>query len=329
MVTLKQIAQQAGVSIRSVSVVLNGKAVESRISSEMTQRIQRIARELDYRPNAMARAIRLKKSFQIGVLVRELANPYTGAVIEAMESCLLAHGYKLLLGLTDHSPEVARAYLSEFSQGVVDGILNLDPVLGDEVFVECKVTRPYIHYMRPSPGYTLRLDYRRGMELGLSHLWKLGHRHIGFISGPPSEADTDERLQSYMAFFEERQLPPAAIEHGAWTFESGYAAAQPLVERGCTAIFAANDLMAVGAAKAILARKLTIPGDLSVVGFDDSILARMMAPSLTSVHVPTEKLATQSVEALIALIAGKRLRQPASVKPTLALRESTGPSQAA
>lgn len=324
MVTLKQIAEQAGVSIRSVSVVLNGKAVESRISPEVAQRIERIARDLDYRPNAMARAIRLKKSFQIGVLVRELANPYTGAVIEAMESSLLAHGYKLLLGLTNRSPEVACAYLAEFSQGVVDGILNLDPVLDEEAFAECRITLPYIHYMRPSPGYSLRLDYQRGMELGLSHLWKLGHRRIGFISGPPSETDTDERLQSYVAFFEQRQLPSDAIEYGAWTFESGRAAAVPLIDRGCTAIFAANDLMAAGAVKAALSRGLSIPGDLSVVGFDDSILSQMTEPSLTSVRVPIEKLATQSVEALIALIAGKRLRQPAAVRPTLTVRESTG-----
>lgn len=324
MATLKQIAEQAGVSVRSVSVVLNGKAVESRISPEMTQRIERIARELDYRPNALARAIRLKKSSQIGVLVRELSNPYTGAVIEIMESCLVDRGYKLLLGLTNRSREVAHAYLAEFSQGVVDGIINLDPNLDEKSFAECKIRLPYIHYMRPSPGYSLRLDYAHGVKLALSHLWKLGHRRVGFISGPVADHSNDERLQGYVSFYTAKGMQPPAIGYGAWTYESGRDAAHSLIDCGCTAIFAANDLMAVGAAKTARDRNLAIPGDLSVIGFDDSILALMMSPSLTSVRVPIEQLASQSVEALIALIAGKRLRAPAAIKPTLTVRDSTG-----
>lgn len=325
MVTLKQIAEQANVSIRSVSVVLNGKAVESRISAEVTRKIEAIARELNYRPNAMARAIRLKKTFQVGVLVRELSNPYTGAVVEAIEKSLLKHGYRLLLGLTNSSPEVGRAYLGEFSQGVVDGILNLDPLMHEADFVTSQVSVPYIHFTRVSPMFSLRVDYNEGVRLALAHLWKLGHRRIGFISGPHMEdASADGRLMGYIAFFEGQGLRLPPIEFGSWSFESGREAASKLLDQGCTAIFAANDLMAVGAVKAAVSRKLGIPSDVSIVGFDDSLLALMADPSLTTVRVPLEKLAELSVTGLLARIQGKPTGSARVVKPTLVVRDSSG-----
>lgn len=324
MATLKQVAERAGVSTRSASVVLNGKAVESRISEEVTQKIIRIAKELNYQPNAMARAVRLKKTNQIGVLVRELSNPYTGAIVEEIESSLLKHGYKLLLGLTNRSPSVAKSYLREFSMGMVDGILNLDPDLGEADFIACQVPLPYVNFMRSSPKVSLSLDYEEGMLLGLDHLWALGHRRIGFVSGPKIDVSTDGRLLGYLNFLKSKGAVSPAIEYGNWSFESGRKAVAGLLEKACTAIFSANDLMAVGTIKELTSRGLSIPGDVSVVGFDDSMLAQMADPSLTSVHVPMKLLAGLSVTGLVAHIQGQPDSPARVIKPTLVVRDSSG-----
>jgi len=324
MVTLKQIAEKAGVSVRSVSVVLNGKAVESRISPGVAQKIKRIARELDYRPNSMARAIRMKRTFQIGVLVRELATPSTGKKIEAIEHNLLRNGYKLLLGLTNGSIDVAKSYLGDFSNGMVDGILNLDPMVDTQLFQAARVTVPFLHFLRCSPGFSIRFDYSKGMWIAAGHLWDLGHKKIGFISGPTTDSGSQERIQGFRSFFKKHKRTECEsyIEYGDWSFESGKKRALMFLKKGCTAIIGANDLMAIGALKAIQGAGLRVPEDISVVGYDDSLIAEMATPPLTSIHIPFEELARLSVDALIAHIAKRPAQAPVVVEPTLNVRKS-------
>ncbi len=328
MVTLKQIAERAGVSVRTVSVVLNGKAAQGRISSQLADRIALIAQELNYRPNAMARAIRMKKTSQIGVLVCELSNPHTGSVVEVTERALVRKGYKMLLGLTNRDAKVGQDYLREFSHGTVDGILNMDPFLGTEDFTLSQVLVPYIHFLRPSPNFSLTLNYHEGMLLALRHLWSLNHRRIGFISGPAEDSSSRERLEAFEAFFQSKPHDGQGfVEFGQWTFDSGLELTPFLLAKGCTAIFGANDLMAAGAVAAVHSASLHVPQDISVVGFDDSLLARMCNPPLTSVHIPSTEVAEKSVEALLALIASEPVAPNREIKPTLVIRTSTSPVQ--
>ncbi|XHR29811.1 MAG: LacI family DNA-binding transcriptional regulator [Chthoniobacteraceae bacterium] len=327
MVTLKQIAAKADVSVRSVSVVLNGKAVEGRISPMVAQKILNIATELNYRPNSMARAIRMKKTFQIGVLVRELATPSTGKKIEAIEHNLLSNGYKLLLGLTNGSLEVAKSYLSDFSNGMVDGILNLDPLVDTQTFQAARVTVPYLHFLRPSPDFSVRFDYFKGLWIATDYLWGFGHRKIGFISGPKGDSGSQERIQGFKAFLEKHSKTGYTqwIEFGDWSFQSGKRCAPRLLEKGCTAIIGANDLMTVGAMKAVQASGLKIPEQISVCGFDDSLIAEMATPPLCSVRIPVEELARLSVDALMAHISEQPSKEAVLVEPVLAVRDSIAP----
>lgn len=329
MITLKDIAREAGVSTRSVSVVLNGKAAESRISTSVARKIERIAKKLNYTPNPMARAVRTKKTFQVGVLVSELSNPYTGANIEAIEKNLIRQGYKLLLGLTNHNPTVARAYLDGFSKGSVDGILNLDPAVGSETFEQLRVSVPYINFLRSSPEFDLRVDFAAGIQLALDHLWDLGHRRIGFISGPKADPSASDRLQAYKAFFrgERGRTGQSLIQYGDWTFASGQSHAETFLQHGFTAIVGSNDLMAIGAMKSAQAAGYRVPHQVSVVGFDDSFVALISEPPLTSVHIPTIEAARLSVEALINRISGKPVKENKHlIQPTLSVKTSTAPA---
>jgi len=328
MITLKDIAREAGVSTRSVSVVLNGKAEESRISPAVAQRIERIAKKLNYTPNPMARAVRTKKTFQVGVLVSELSNPYTGANIEAIERNLIGHGYKLLLGLTNRNVAVAKAYLNEFSRGAVDGILNLDPTVGAETFAQLKISIPHIHFLRNSPDFELRVDFRQGINLALDHLWGLGHRRIGFLSGPKGDLSGVERLEAFQLYFREGKgaAGKSLVQYGDWTFASGQAQAGTFLQKGFSAIVGSNDLMAIGAMKFAQAAGYQVPRRISVVGFDDSSVAMMAEPPLTSVHIPTAEAARLSVEALLYRISKKPVKEKKHlVRPSLAVRASSGP----
>lgn len=324
MATLKQIAAHVGVSVRTVSVVLNDKGREQRISTAVIEKIKQVAADMRYRPNVMARATRLRKTSQIGVLVSELSNPHTGANVEAIERNLLKHGYKLLLGLTNRSRRTALAYLEDFSSGMVDGVLNLDPLVDDELIEASKLRVPYFHFLRSSPKYHFELDFKGGVDAALHHLSELGHEKIGFISGPQRDISTHERLTAFNSFVQRNKKGGGCpVIFGDWTLDSGRKAARPLIDAGCSAILGANDLMAVGAMKAAQRAGLKVPQQLSIVGFDNSLIAEISEPPLTSVHLPMDVAADAFVEALLGRIKGKTRHGMTLLKPELVIRNST------
>ncbi|MDP0495902.1 MAG: LacI family DNA-binding transcriptional regulator [Verrucomicrobiota bacterium JB024] len=329
MVTLKNVAEEAGVSVRTVSVVLNGKATEGRISKAIEARILKIAAEMDYRPNAMARATRTRRTLQIGVLVRELSNPNTGRNIEMIGQYLQQRGYKILLGLSNGRVEVARAYLSDFLRGMVDGILNMEPALGTADFRKAGVRVPYVHLQRRSPGFNLRIDWEDGVRQIVNHFAGLGHRTFGFISGPAKDPSSHARLRGFERVM--KNHPAGAVgcvRYGDWSLEAGLAHMPELRREGCTAVIGANDMMAIGAIRWAHMCGLSVPGDFSVAGFDDTLSARLIWPSLTSVNVPMPRVAELSVEALVNMIEGKP-GGPAVLMPmTLCVRDSSGPCPA-
>lgn len=322
MATLKQIAERAGVSVRTVSVILNGKAVEQKLSAKQVENVTRIAREMNYRPNALARAVRVRRTFQIGVLVRELSNPHTGQIIEAIERNLIARRFKMLLGLTSGSLEIAKAYLGDFSHGMVDGILNMDPFVTEDIIAGERVSVPYLNFLRPSPHFALKLDWKQGIELALDHLWGLGHRRIGFLSGPLDEISSTDRWNHYHEFVQTRSLKGIA-EIGDWSYEAGVSRGPALLKKHCTAIIGANDLMALGVINAARAQGLEVPSQISIIGCDDSFNAAISSPPLTSVRIPTDEIVEISVRALLAEIAGEPFQESVVIETSLTMRGST------
>ncbi len=196
--------------------------------------------------------------------------------------------------------------------------------MDDELVAASKLRVPYFHFLRSSPKYHFELDFKGGVNAALRHLSELGHDKIGFISGPQKDISTHERLSAFNSFAQRSKKGSGCrVIFGDWTLESGRKAARPLVDASCSAILGANDLMAVGAMKAAQQMGLKIPQQLSIVGFDNSLIAEISDPPLTSVHLPMDVAADAFVEALLGRIKGKTRHGMTLLKPELVIRSST------
>lgn len=325
MPTLRDVAEAAGVSVNTVSRVFNGttKATWPRVAKQAAE-IRRIAAEMGYRPNLAARAMRTNKTYQIGLLVSELHNPSTGIKVEALEHHLLRHDYKVLLGLSGGRPQRLDTFLHDFAGGMVDGIINLDPNLTTKKLAAVAADLPVISFCRDEPGNPVQLDYAAGMRAALDHLWALGHRKIGFACGPLSDRGAKARASAFEAFGAGHGCSPddTPTVCGDWTLESGRELGAELVKRGCTGIVCANDLLALGVIQSARSLDRRVPDDVSVIGYDDSPLAQLADPLLTSVRIPFADLAAATVEALLAVLRNEPAPDIKAFVPTLTIRGS-------
>lgn len=329
MATLKQIADEVGVSVNTVSRALTGKTKGAWSSSaKRTEEIQKAAKRLGYRPNVAARAMRAKQTMQVGVLVRELSNPISIQQITAYNTYLERHGYKLVLGIT--GGEVSPSFAQDFSQAMIDGIINLDAQIDTPDLAQQVAPLPVVGPLRHDDYSPVRVDFHRAITLVMEHLWGLGHRRIGFLSGAP--VHEDERLKGFEDFYKkQRKSRPDSelIAHGDWTRETGETLTPSLIQAGCTAIVAANDLMAVGAITAVKKLAKRVPEHFSIVGFDDSILATVVEPALTTIRLPVGQVAAVVCRSLIHQIEegedAKSTAKPITLTAELVIRQSTGP----
>jgi len=328
MATLKEIADEAGVSIKTVSNILNGRNKECWASSiERARRVRDIAGRLNYQPNPIARAMRSSKTMQIGVMVRDLYNPQTGRVVELIEQSLERHNYSLLLGLLTGRRDVQSSYLTRFGSGIVDGVINCVPWLGTAELETPLGDTPFVVYNRANDvNSALAMDYEGGFLSALEYLWGLGHRRIGTILGPTDDAVVHLRRQGCERFWQSRGrdgIPDGWLLHGDWQMGSGEQLIGSLIDAKCTAILAANELMAIGAIRGANARGLRVPDDLSVFGSDGSILGLTSDPPLTTLHIPSESLTAAAVQALLARIKGESFENQGVIRPPIIERRST------
>ncbi len=328
-VTISDVARKVGVSRSTVSHALSGKRP---ITEEVRHRVQEAIRELGYQPSFAARSLVLKKTGMIGVLVQEIQNPYTGIVLDALESELVRHQYKVLLGLSNGNQARIDSYINEFGSGMVDGLVNLEPQLDPVDLTQRMPHIPVVTFMRSAFAAPRKvLDFSAGVEDAMKHLWLLGHRKIGFIAGPQRDASARNRLEGYRRFYlgQHAEIHPDWVQQGDWCIESGERLIWPIIAAGCTAIAASNDIMAIGAIRALRARNMNVPRDVSVVGFDDSPLAALIDPPLTTVQVPVRELVRATVNELMDRIAGRPQPQSEVIFPSLIVRSSTAPVQPA
>ncbi|MFZ2654279.1 MAG: LacI family DNA-binding transcriptional regulator [Victivallales bacterium] len=324
-VTISTVAEKAGVSCSTVSHVLSGNRP---ISKKICDRVRRVIKKLGYAPNPLARGLALNKTMQIGVLIEGIANSISSVSVESIERTLREHGYRIFLGICGKDRTVALSYLREFSSGFADGVINMVPQIGAmEAVRECRGI-PVITYIRPCKGAPVLFDSEKGGMLATEHLWTLGHRKIGLISVKEfaPEVKCDGRELGYRRFFAEKnvEVDEALVMPGDNTVESGYALADKLYKAGASAIFASNDMMAAGVIQWAHDTGVNIPRDLSVVGFDDSPVAQIVSPRLTSVQLPVEVLMEKTVVALIDRIDGKEFPKQEIIEPELIVRNSTG-----
>ncbi|WP_397400170.1 LacI family DNA-binding transcriptional regulator [Phenylobacterium sp.] len=296
--TIKDVSAIAGVSMKTVSRVLN----KERYVSESTRlRVEKAVAELNFRPSVAARILAGKRSYQIALIYDNHSPHYIHQIQNGVWARCIEEGVRLLAQPSDvASPNLAREIGGLIDQTQVDGVILSSPVTDAPGALE-ELEQRGIPYVRISPG----TDYDRSSSVSMDdvqaaddmtrHLIALGHRRIGFIIGHTNHTASDQRLFGYRRALDRAGLSfePKYVRPGAFDFASGEAAGDVLLDlaQPPTAIFASNDDMAAGVLTVAHRRGLSVPGDLSVVGFDDTALASQLWPPLTTVRQPTRELA--------------------------------------
>lgn len=326
--TLHLVAERAGVSIASVSRVLNGL----RASDSVTERVQRAAAELGYVPDATARSLKAGRTEQISLAVADVGNPVYVSMMHAVADVVGEAGYRLVISSTGDNPDDLIDLLENLNRGYVDGMI-LSPL---------RVTEPLLERIRSSrlplviigslpDGIdvdSVRADSREGIGLAVEHLVQQGRRRIALINGPIDTVPGTARLAGYLNAMRRAGLPVTAdmqVEASDFTFAAGTKAAETLLDQATPdAIVCSNDLLAVAAMKEVARRGLTIPGDVAIVGMDDTDIAQLTTPTLTSVDLGAVRRAHQAAGLLLDRLAdtSRPARHPV-VRPTLSVRESS------
>jgi LacI family transcriptional regulator len=309
-VTINDVADLAGVSIKTVSRVLNQ---EPNVRPKTAERVQEAARSLSYRPNLSARRLAANRSFVIGLLYDNPQSDYVTEFQYGSLSVCRQQGYHLLIHPCGaEAQDLVEEVLDLHRQVMVDGFIVLQPVSDQEGLIEALLAANICHVrisQRRLEGAPLvSVDDQLAATKMTEHLIQLGHRRIGFIIGRPDQSSSHDRLAGYRSALAAAGIAEDAnlVEQGLYNFESGYAAARRLLVLNPppTAIFASNDHMAMGVLTAAHEKGLEIPDQLSVAGFDDTPMARYAWPPLTTVRQPITQVARLSTELLVKRLRG-------------------------
>jgi LacI family transcriptional regulator len=327
--TLKMLADYLNLSAATVSIVLNNSPVAESIAAATKQRVHAAAKKFAYRPNLHARMLRSRLTSTIGVIVPELSEGYVTGVMLGVEQYLLQEGFLYFtvshLGQTDLRDE----YQELLMRRRVDGLLLVNTELS--ISAPLPVVGISIHSNAPAVTNVM-LDHTAAARLALRHLYDLGHRRIAFMKGQRYSLDSEARWQSIVSIAQEIGIvvhPELCIflEKNIWSPELGFPPIRDLLTRtrNFTAIFCFNDTSAIGAIRAIEDAGLNCPRDISVIGFDDIIVAEYFNPRLTTVRQPLHKMGTEAARLLIQRIQSPDLPYPQQVwfEPQLIVREST------
>ncbi|MFN2636791.1 MAG: LacI family DNA-binding transcriptional regulator [Gemmatimonadaceae bacterium] len=328
LVTIKDVAREANVSVATVSRVLNASGP---VSEETRERIHEVAGKMRYVPHSGARSLITSRTDTIGVLLPDLYGEFFSEVIRGMDDTAQRNGFHLLISRAyadRHGIETAMRAM----RGRVDGVVAMSPDLDAESLLNVESTIPVVLLCSVSRGNeldSLTIQNCRGARDMTRHLLALGHKRIAIIKGAPRNYDAAERLRGYRLALREAGLTPdeALEREGGFTEAGGYTATIDLLSKERpTAIFAANDSMAIGALSALRESGLRVPEDMAVAGFDDIPLARYMDPPLSSVHVPICELGARAVELLLNGVAHKNdhARKRERISTNLVIRRSCG-----
>ncbi|TDW21320.1 LacI family DNA-binding transcriptional regulator [Kribbella kalugense] len=328
--TIAGVARAAGVSVASVSRVLNGLPA----TEEMAERVQRAVADLGYVPDSRARSLKVGRTFQLTLAVADVGNPVYVTMMRAVEEVVSAAGYRLVVTTT--GPEIVDevALVRGMARGYADGLL-ISPIRVDEDLVksirECEVPVVVAGNVPAKAGVdTVRANSPKGMLLAVNHLVAKGRRRIAFLNGPADTVPGTARAKGFADALKAHKLQPIAVAEATdFTFTAGRAAAPALlgvkVSAGLPdAVICANDLLAVGLMHELAAAGLEVPADVAVVGMDDSELAEQCFPTLTSVNLGSAERGRRAAELLLARIEDNdRTPRRIVVQPSLSIRRST------
>lgn len=332
--TAASVAARAGVSVASVSRILNGHSA----AAATTARVQAAAEELGYRPDVSARALKIGRTQQLALAVADIGNPVYVAMMRAVEDVVRRAGYRLVLSSMSPGPTETVQVIDDMARGYADGLLISPLRLTDEILAALLRLRVPVVVVGALPaGVALdnvRADSPRGVRLAVEHLRGLGRRRIAFLNGPRDTVPGAARGRAFDRMVRALDLDPDPALRGTaaeFTYRAGEVAAAELLDRTRPeAILGANDLIAIGALRVLSRLRLAVPDDVAVVGMDDTDLAQLTTPTLTSVDLGATVRGRRAAELLLARLADPSLpARQIRVPPSLVVRGSTGRTVAA
>ncbi|HLK05457.1 MAG TPA: LacI family DNA-binding transcriptional regulator [Candidatus Acidoferrum sp.] len=326
-VTLKEVARHVGLTPGTVSAVLNNSAASRSIPDSTRQRILAAARELNYRPNMLARSLRVQRTFTIGVILQEIGDGYGSSVVSGIEEFLSERDFFFLTVAHRHDKKQLQSYSDLLISRGVEGFITVDTSISEKPALPTVAVAGH-KYVADVTNITL--DHRKAAELALHHLKSLGHEKIAFLKGQVESSDSLVRWEAICAVAQEMGLTMrpelvVQLEGKDSTPELGYPFGKQLLARNVafTALFAYNDISAIGAMRAFQEAGKRVPEDISVVGFDDINIASFSRPTLTTVRQPLKKMGRIAAKTLLDWIEGRSEYTPEiAVEPELVIRNS-------
>lgn len=330
-IDIRAVAARARVSIATVSRTINH--VPS-VDPALAMRVWKAANELNYLPNTQARALVSGKSRLLGLIVSDITNPFFPELIQEFEQAAIGHNYEILIGSTSHDPRQMERCARRMLERKVDGVAVMTFGKEDfflERFDAENIPTIFIDSLPSRPALdALDVDYRTGIYEGVQHLAVLGHRDIAFISGPLTMRSSQARKKAFLQCLHSTGL----TAHSSWviegdhTLDGGRDAMQKLLKlrKRPTAVMCSNDMTAIGVQHALFEARMSVPDDLSLIGFDDIHLAEYTIPPLTTVRMSCKDLAQKAVEILLAnsLPSDERRRLENTIGTRLVVRQTTG-----
>lgn len=325
---MEDVARVAGVSHQTVSRVLNN---HPNVSSKTRERVEQAITELGYRRNTAARSLVTRRSQTIGVLGSEMAQYGPSHTLLGVQHAARDAGYFVsVAGLREVTPETIKDAMAHFMDQGVDGIVVTVPHPGTfDVLRDITVPVPLVAVGSVGDEHLsgATVDQRQGAKLAVEHLLSLGHQRIGHLSGPADWIDTTARIDGWKEALNEAGLEPGTLIEGDWSAECGYREGLKIAaDRSVTALFVANDQMALGVLRAFNESGVQVPAEISVVGFDDQPESAYFIPPLTTVAQDFEELGQRCIGLLLDRLEDGTTREAATVTPRLVVRSTTAPA---
>lgn len=326
---IRTVAERANVSIATVSRTINRVPT---VNAKMAKRVWDAIHELNYFPNSQARALVSGRSWLLGLIISELANPFFPELIQGFEDVAIQNGYEILVSSTNYDTKrmslCIRRMLERKAEGVAVMTFGIEEPLLDQL-AQRNIPLVFVDVGPDRPGISLlKVDYSHGIRQGVQHLAALGHRNLSFISGPIRLHSAQSRQAAFTKAIAECgiALNPEWIIQGDHTLEGGIRSTEKLLscKKLPTAVMCSNDMTAIGVLHELHRAGLKVPDDMSIIGFDDVQMARVMIPSLTSIQMSRLELARAAVNALRAHIEGTGPNREYKIDTHLVVRESTG-----
>ncbi|MCT4617973.1 MAG: LacI family transcriptional regulator [Marinisporobacter sp.] len=330
-ITIKDIANEAGVSTATVSKILNKK--DHNISEKTRKKVLGIIKEKNYIPNTVARSLVTKQTKTIGLVIPDITNPFFPELVRGAEDCASAYGYNIFFCNTDDKIEKEEKYINMLVEKMVDGIIFTQSANNNEEFNHLnQIRKPMVLIDRdidiPNIKGKVLVDNFNGAYKGVSYLIRKGYKEIAFISGPFSTKTSLDRLEGYKKALKENDIffEDTFVVEGEYKEGWGKKAIEILMSKNISfdAVFCANDIIALSAMKFLKEVGMCIPEDVGILGYDDIYMAKLIEPALTTISQPNYKMGYEAVKLLIEIIENGKAKEPlVRLNTELVVRQST------